>query len=325
MPNLRFRAQFDLNTWLVCEAVELFDIVVPVPGGTTRVVLPPRPVAVGESPYSLMVEDIKSTYDCDKILIDVIMRKDKGTTFPSEDSSVQDIYLDDEHELRPYVMHAISVTNKFSDRLIELIRWRTNQSWLGRGGHMTHHDQHIAFAPESGRGPLIGKPMKIRGTSPVGLLIPGEDFKLLGESEWRQVAQDLHNETAPDLHDRLLLDAHYFLFEGNVRRCALEAAIACEIFARKRIRTLTTDPEDSVLKEVLRPGSFVERYLHLGPQYLKQRSLKREDSDLWRRIQELFRARNNAAHQEEWEGMGQDKGRSYLSTARETVAWLESL
>ncbi len=272
--NLRIRFQFDLKTWLVFESVPLFNITVSPRRGTTVIIPPPPPLDAAPSMYAVFL-DQRHTHESRSILMDVVIYKDQEVAAPDENSSIQDAMLEKEHEHHDYVRHAQAVASHYAERLIELLRWRTSQSWVGLGGHQSSHTYHLSWAPEDGRGELVGKDKgKVIGATPVGLLEPGEDFKLVDEQVWRQVAQDLYEDRRPALHDRLLLDAHFFLHAGNRRRCILEAAIATEMFVRRRIGELTADPKDPVLRELLRPGSFVERYLHLAPLYLKTRSLK---------------------------------------------------
>lgn len=329
MASLRIRFQFELSTWLVFKSVPLFDITVSPHHGTTVIIPPPPPLDAPASPYSIFL-DLRHHHDSNSILLDVIMDKGPTISSPSSDSSLQEAMWDKEHEHNRYIRHAQAVAMEYAERLIELIRWRTNQSWVGVGGHRTGHDYRLAWVSASGRGKLIGKDRPlVRGDTPVGIVKPGEDFQLVDEQMWRQVAQDLYDGTEPALHDKLLLDAHYFLHVGNRRRCTLEAAIACELFVRRRIVKLTPDSDDPVLRELVRPGSFVERYLHLAPLHLKSRSLKSENTDLWRRAKELFKARNDVAHAEEVEDaehdVGKDIGKSHLETAREVVDWVASL
>lgn len=326
MTSLRIRNEFDLSTWLVCADVEQFNITVRAGKNSTLIIMPPFRTVGSISIYSLLIEPKHKIYESNKIHIDVVMDNVKEASFPDEDSSTTDASLDKEHEHYPYIQHAASVAMDYAERLIELIRWHTNQTWVGRGGHRSYHDLRQAWVPEGGRGALIGTGHRlIQGSTPVGGVLLGEDFKLLDEAIWRQVAQDLYSGTTSGLHDRLLLDAHYFLHGGNLLRCVLEAAIACEVYARKRVSDLATAPDDPVLKELTRSGSFVERYLHLAPSYLRSRSLKEEQPDLWRRVQELFQARNNAAHVAKLSDPNKSQGKIHLRTAHELVQWVSTL
>lgn len=329
MPKLRMRFQFQLNTWLVFESVPLFELVLSPQRGTTVVVPPPKPLDAPPSMYAIFL-DQRHTHESSSILMDVIMEKKPHVSLPDENSSLQEVMDDENHEHRPYVKHARAVAGRYAERLIELLRWRTGQSWVGLGGHRSSHSYHYSWAPEGGRGALVGQDqLKVIGDTPVGLVQPREDYKLVDEEIWRQVAQDLSSEVKPELQEKLLLDAHYFLHAGNQRRCTLESAIACELYGRRRIGELASGPDDPVLKEILKPGNFVERYMHLAPYYLKSRSLKDEDGDLWRRVKELFKARNDVAHalEDDPDELDADKelGKSHLKAAYDTISWLASI
>lgn len=330
MTKLRMRFQFQLNTWLVFESVPLFEIVLSSRRGTTVVVPSPPGLDAPPSMYAILL-DQRHTHESNRILMDVIMEKEPHVSLPDENSSLAEVMADESHEHRSYVRHAQAVAGRYAEDLIELLRWRTGQSWVGLGGHRSSHSYYYSWAPEGGRGELVGKDRpKVVGDTPVGLLQPGEDYKLVNEAVWRQVAQDLADGAKPPLHEKLLLDAHYFLHAGNQRRCTLESAISCELYSRRRIGELTSNADDPVLKELVKPGNFVERYMHLAPYYLKSRSLKEEDGDLWRRVKELFKARNDVAHaleedQDELLNVDKDLGKSHLGAARDAITWLASI
>lgn len=124
------------------------------------------------------------------------------------------------------------------------------------------------------------------------------------------------------LHEQILSDAQAAAFEGNIRRAVIELAVACEVFVKDAF--LGRDDRAARVYEALEDKARINvRVLDLidvGGLAAIGTSFRSHDSEAFRDIDYLFRARNRAAHRGKLT-YRDDSGVSHEVTFKVLAAW----
>ena len=175
----------------------------------------------------------------------------------------------------------------------------------------------VAIDPDTENEIVI--PVPIRKS--IGMII---GYPALSAARAQQVLRD-----GPDATSSLLAQASYIV--RSVRDpqpglAVLLAAVACEAHAKE----ILLDRVDSVARPLLdtflrKPRIFQEPAIELFGDVAKAvfgRSLKDDDRALWKKIDELFQARNKMAHVADRPSI--DKARELVTAANQAMQWLDS-
>lgn len=104
----------------------------------------------------------------------------------------------------------------------------------------------------------------------------------------------------------------------------LLAAVACETQAKAILRGVASDEVAPLLEFMLnnpRTSPFAAAQLFDGvADAVVGRSLRRENKELWKRVDQLFQARNRVAHRADLPEVAD--ARAHLAAAIEAIKWL---
>ncbi len=155
-----------------------------------------------------------------------------------------------------------------------------------------------------------------------------------GAVSFPKIVDSLQRAHQPNLAETLLLDAHALFALLRLREGIVILGTACEIASDEYLRHIgkSGDPQaDKVLGT--RNTSFAERRFHLLTQHFSQGSLKNDDPGTFELVEQLYRTRNNIAH----EGLlyfkdsgtpvdvDAKKAGEHLFAAERALRWLDDL
>jgi hypothetical protein len=217
------------------------------------------------------------------------------------------------------------------EHLLQLLRWRSRQWWIGRsiatlGGGFLRGELPVlsdgSLAELQGHGHTQGR------------TVNGDELPI-DKHLWTSVIEDFRSGIEPPIYDILLLDAQYFASTRESRLSVLDAASACEQARDTTIERLWPSHggqrkfhRDKVLK-----GDKLYNHLDRDLNNYIGRSYRSEHPSHFEKIKTLWIARHNVAHG----GSGKyrqggrtvqidDKGAlEFALAAEDCVRWLESL
>lgn len=248
-----------------------------------------------------------------------------GKSNPPKDSLRIDVFRPD--ELPPREIHRIA------SRLASLIRWRTNQSWIGYSTLMKMKTQYFSMDKEG----LPTRPSLHCWKPPiVTAVVEHGDELLLNDSIWSQVISDCEKGVEIPVQDVFLLDVAYQLLVTNdLRRIVIDSASACEFVFEITVERLWTARHTGTYDENVRKSLFWGYNVakHVDEKFKENfgRSYKDDHKTEWESLSDLWEARNNVAHgKSNFYGtppvtVDLDKGKEFFITSQHFIGWLQNL
>lgn len=155
-----------------------------------------------------------------------------------------------------------------------------------------------------------------------------------GSISMSRIAERAEAGELPSLARSLLVDAEEGIVVGHLREAVLGLAIGCEVASNEYVRGKGME-KDPTVREILSEEdiSFAERRFHRLPEHVSERSLKKEDPDAFRLVQNMYRARNEIMHkgllryreERSWIAVDERVGASFLGACWTAVDWLADL
>jgi hypothetical protein len=153
---------------------------------------------------------------------------------------------------------------------------------------------------------------------------------ILIDEDLRHISENISTGAVAPIAETLLADAEYFVSHPvtDFRRAVLMAAIACEVKAKEVLRALATEEQQPLLDfalgnpreiTVTAAGGLFDKLMDATA----HRSLRREDRDLFKQIEELYTVRNGIAHSGRMPDQAQTN--RAVRAARRCFTWLDSL
>lgn len=297
--------------------------------------LPTRPVQPSEVPFlpgRYPTSSDFSTVDHFDLLLNTsftnVVEKRFGPLVSPTNSLRIDVQSSSDHA------HDERNVSAFADRLVQLLRWRSGQWWIGRSmeGLMT---TATFWFPVSEQGkPIIKKrssrEIDIGGLSMrIGNTFNGRETAIDG-SMWNAVVGDLGNGTQVPICSLLLLDSWYFCSLADFRRAVLDAATSCEQAKNDAFRRV----EHSSGRKAKLSGYDLEKHIDEPLHNLCGRSYRAEHPAKWRTIELLWDARGNVGHGGKAEYRRRQPAPvevnfttapSLIEAAEHCVSWLQTL
>lgn len=221
---------------------------------------------------------------------------------------------------------------KALDRVIRFFQYKLHNPLLSPPGTHSKAFVNPRWEDETGRvletyawfG--VGTPLPDRTSFGVTCLTASHDGQLV---------QALEQGIQTELHEELLADAQTAIFQGNLRRGALEMAMACEVAVKEAFFATSTHAGAAYeyLESKQKVTVSVPELIDGVARQAFGASFKAVHSADFKNIDYLFRCRNKIAHRgEAW--YRDDKGarhdltwehlRQWWSSVEELLAWLHS-
>jgi hypothetical protein len=184
------------------------------------------------------------------------------------------------------------------DRTIRYFKYRLHNPLLSTPSQYSKNLQNPSWTDNT------GQEFKLAGSTLVGHCLPqlaSFGVRCLSANEGLNLEQALERPVEPELHEELMADAQTAIFEGNLRRGALEMAIACEVavkqvfFAKSSIAGEAYEYLESKRKVAVSVPELIDGAAKqaFGESFKTMHSLAFES------ISYLFECRNKIAHRGE--------------------------
>lgn len=223
------------------------------------------------------------------------------------------------------------IANKVLRRYLDYVRFRHEQYWL-RSSSIVHRNVYNEVIDSTGR--AIESNLNDRR----GIVAPqsGEDG-LLTVAKSNSIVSQIEQDVGIELEEELLADARFIGWppkDPYYRLATVLAAMACELKIKNTLVRLARPDQQELVEFILKNYRDVAYALiHLYDSGLKAvcgRSLREDDRELYKRINELFEIRNAIVHRGgtcQYTPAEGDivKWSSYLRHARSAFEYLESL
>jgi len=213
---------------------------------------------------------------------------------------------------------AVSVLGKF----LTWARAANGQWWTGLNGDPCQLVWRSQLLDEAGNVLPIGYP-----GPHASLIRDAAKIALSGETASRIIGEIMKGADPP-LERIFLSDAQFLAFRSewrNLRHALLMAAIACEIAVKRYMRNVASPDQQPLVELALanpRDVSMAAASLFdKGCKAVSGKSLREENKDLYKRLERLFRDRNQVAHSGGAE-LADDALIAHVRTAREAIEWL---
>lgn len=182
---------------------------------------------------------------------------------------------------------------KIINDFLILLRWRSKQSWIGRVVPLSNYQQLTVNSFSGGNIWMDA----VVNPNEIPYAYELEKNKLVTSDIWNQIGEDLENAIQPPLEDQLLLDAMYFRVLNDRVKAVLMAAIASEVAIRRCISQLG-GRKDGIYSYLVdkAPSIKIVDYISEIMQVLNGHNFKKEQPDTFKKITDLFTARNKIAH-----------------------------
>jgi hypothetical protein len=222
-----------------------------------------------------------------------------------------------EEEIDKSWHRGVEVSAREISRFLAWLRVETAQSWLGTGDEPSIQYGR-SYLREAGQGGFLiayGEEQSV--TMRQGEI--GADARILESIRSRLT---LDEDVPPELE--LFADARFFARESNLvhsQRAVLAASMAAEIAAKKALLRRTPPERRPVVELPLRGRSNVPDLVSDIAKACIDRSLKMENPDLFRHLQELTELRNRIVHT----GQRVERDTAYKMSfaVEELMTWLE--
>ncbi|MFG1620203.1 hypothetical protein ACGFI3_46280 [Nonomuraea wenchangensis] len=297
-------------------------------GCTCTVSLPERPVNMGDHEFGVLggyVDDrdgqrIKTAYKYLPVYVeipsDLTADQFPATELPTElRDRTEELYRT-----------GAQIASELATQYVRWLRVLSGQSSIGPSNIKLSDARAVLFDKTGERIPLgfismpgargrLGEAM--RAATPAN-----HDTALLAAAEGNE----------PPLAEALLADAEYLTTDAvhpDVRLGVLLAAIACEVKVKEAITEVAQPSQIGLIDVIVKHHQQVHvpavvRF-HLLMDAICQRSLQRENSALYTRVEKLFAARNKIAHiGHKTLEPGEDL-QAHVKTAQDAFAWLNSI
>lgn len=215
-------------------------------------------------------------------------------------------------------------------KLLEVYRWHSRQSQIIVAGERLYKEHHVNYSNSEGNEVKAWHGSSGLGTLSMKIFIGEESSSNI----WHKVQQDITGEVYPELWQRLIMDA-YQAVSTDPSSAVVKAGAACESFIEKFCDSLSHKQQVSqdVYKALTSQRTFPE-YFHIISLHLLGRSLKNENSDLYTKIDNLYKTVNSVRH----EGLCQYKhtggrpvvvnsqvARQMIKSIEDAIKWAKSL
>ncbi len=208
------------------------------------------------------------------------------------------------------------VPTEVSAKLMQQLRWRSHQWWIGRASDVS--SGHIRNDFNVSR---KGEPLSELQGRASGRTVNGDE-EAIDVPLWQSAITDIGDGVEPPLYDVLLLDARYFEAAGDIRRSVLDSATACELAKNITYERLNLSKSGTDLVKHL--SGILDEQIN--------RSYEREKSTNYAIIKDLWIARGNIAHGKiAYRYSGQTvridgkRAGEFAQAAEDCVRWLERL
>ena len=205
---------------------------------------------------------------------------------------------------------------ELSVKLINQLRWRSRQWWIGRSSDVSSGHIRNSFDIST-----EGEPISILDGIAKGRTVAGFEIAI-DDSVWQASINDIKDTVEAPLYDVLLLDSYYFAAAKDIRRSVLDLATACEVTKNITFERLNLQKD----------GTDLLKHLSITLEKQINRSYEKEENANYSIIKDLWIARGNIAHGKiEYRYNGQtvviDDRRviDFAKAAENCVRWLEAL
>jgi len=232
-----------------------------------------------------------------KILIFVTGQED---TEPHPVRVVNGITINDERwryfEERKPAYRAIAWTAL--DRTIRYFKYKLHNPLLSTPSQYSEELQNPSWADST------GQEFKPVGFTAVLHRLPqlaSFGVRCLSANEDLNLEQAMERPVEPELHEELLTDAQTAIYEGNLRRGALEMAIACEVAVKQVFfgRSSIAGEAYEYLESKRKVAVSVPELIDGAAKQAFGESFKTAHSQVFESISHLFQCRNKIAHRGE--------------------------
>jgi hypothetical protein len=185
------------------------------------------------------------------------------------------------------------------NRLIDYFRFQLNTPLLRPISPRNFSLINPEWKDEDGR--IVGKAGSIIAVERTSGLHGELGVLVLTPARAQALPNLLNSPSSPSLVSQILSDAQGAWFEGNLRRCVLELAIACEI-AAKRFFFSASSPAGAAFDYLEDKAKVSVRVLELIDRVCMDafgRSFRADEPSKFTDIDHLFRCRNKVAHRGE--------------------------
>jgi len=216
-------------------------------------------------------------------------------------------------------------------KLLEIYRWHSRQSQIIVAGERLYKEYHVNYSDSKGNAVKAW-----HGSSGVGSLTTSMVIEKESSSNiWHRVQQDITGGVYPELWQSLIMDA-YQAVSTDPSSAVVKVGAACENFIERFCNSLSDKQQVSqdVYKALTSRERTFPEYFHIISLYLLGRSLKNENSDLYTKIENLYKTANTVRH----EGLCQynDTGgrlvtvnsevaRQMIKSIEDAIKWAKSL
>jgi len=221
---------------------------------------------------------------------------------------------------------AIEVGGRVLTQFLAWVRVDAHQPWLGLiGREPPELIGEIVVEDLDAERRLTATPHRTN----IGMRVV-EPESVLDETAMERIAAAVQQGAAAPLGESLLQDAAFYLQEANTPdppRAVLIAAIACEVKVKDALRRAVSEPQAALLELLLaNPRDFsVAAAAHFDKvmEASASRSLRREESELYKAVERLFRLRNDVAHR--GQGPSEADAREAVRAASRAIRWLNDV
>jgi hypothetical protein len=245
----------------------------------------------------------------------------KGMPRDSDSRPSQDVLLAGLEILR----QSVEIAREFAKNYIALVRTNLDQYWLGPS------ESELRLAWISQLLDSDGNVIPVGYSDPMPVSWHSTDNALSADVN-QLLIQEASEGVQPDLADSFLRDAEYTAYklrDPNLHQAVVLAAIACEIKVKDVITSLASDeqkPLVDLLLENPRDVSLAASSLFdKGMSAVCNRSLLKEDKNLWKQVDLLFQDRNKIAHKGGKRASPDDVLRQHITSAKAAFNWLNGV
>jgi hypothetical protein len=205
------------------------------------------------------------------------------------------------------------------DRAIRFFKYKLHNPLLSTPSQYSEELQNPFWADST------GQEFKLSGHTVVSHRLPQRasfGVRCLSANENINLEQAMERPIEPELHEELLADAQTAIFEGNLRRGALEMAIACEVAVKQAFFAKSSIAGEAYeyLESKRRVAVSVPELIDGAAKQAFGESFKIAHSLEFESISCLFQCRNKIAHRGEAWYRDNDKKGTRHELDRDTLA-----
>ena len=222
------------------------------------------------------------------------------------------------HGLEETAIRGLEIAQRTAHDFLRWLRVSCQQEWLGISEEAPAQYGRAGILNADTGEPLMGLGPTVEATWRSAKLA-------LTESDWSAIARAVSAQEQPPVAESLLADARHMLLGSEVQdaqRAVLVSAMACEIKAKRTVRSLATPDQYELLELVVKRMSapdLVDKPLTA----LGRSTLRSDDSELSTALQQLNALRNGIAHA--GIAVTHEEAQAKLRTAERLFEWLDHL